>query len=62
MTLEDVCRGVGVRDINVVNAFDLELIQSTIKRCTETPEPSVIIARGDCVLNRRVRMHRMPPS
>ncbi|MBI2908729.1 MAG: indolepyruvate ferredoxin oxidoreductase subunit alpha [Chloroflexi bacterium] len=52
--LEDICRGAGVKDVNVVDAFDLPLIESTIRRCTETAAPSVIIVRGDCVLNGKV--------
>jgi len=48
--LEALARGIGVNDVNVVDAFDLELIESTISRCVETDEPSVIIARGPCPL------------
>ncbi|MEW6034063.1 MAG: indolepyruvate ferredoxin oxidoreductase subunit alpha [Chloroflexota bacterium] len=48
--LEDLVRGLGVRDVNVVNAFDLEALESTLRRCVETDEPSVIIARGPCPL------------
>ncbi|MFH1382203.1 MAG: indolepyruvate ferredoxin oxidoreductase subunit alpha [Chloroflexota bacterium] len=51
--LEELARGIGVRDVNVVNAFDLAAIESTIRRCVETDEPSVIIVRGPCPLNVR---------
>ena len=53
--LEDLVRGIGVRDVNVVSAFDLNLIEDTIKRCVETDEPSVIIVRGPCPLQVRER-------
>ncbi len=53
VVIEDLVRGLGVRDVNIVNAFDLPLIEDTLKRCVETDEPSVIIVRGDCPLNVR---------
>ena len=48
--LEALAQGIGVNDVTVVDAFDLELIESTISRCVETDEPSVLIARGACPL------------
>jgi indolepyruvate ferredoxin oxidoreductase alpha subunit len=48
--LEELARGIGVNDVNVVDAFDLALIESTLSRCIENDEPSVIIARGPCPL------------
>lgn len=51
--LEELVRGIGVSDVNVVDAFDLALIESTISRCVETDEPSVIIVRGPCPLRAR---------
>ena len=48
--LETLVQGVGVNDVNVVNAFDLTAIESTISRCVETNTPSVIIVRGTCSL------------
>jgi len=53
--IEDLVRGIGVRDVNVVNAFDLPLIEATIRRCVETDEPSVIIVRGPCPLRVRIK-------
>jgi indolepyruvate ferredoxin oxidoreductase, alpha subunit len=55
VVIEDLVRGIGVRDVNVVSAFDLPLIEATIKRCVETDEPSVIIARGPCPLREKIR-------
>ncbi|MFC1976903.1 indolepyruvate ferredoxin oxidoreductase subunit alpha [Chloroflexota bacterium] len=52
--LEMVAQGVGVKDVNVVDAFDLPAIESTISRCVETDEPSVIIVRGACPLHVKV--------
>jgi len=52
--LEALVRGIGVEDVNVVDAFDLKAIESTINRCVETDEPSVLIVRGPCPLLVRV--------
>jgi len=52
--LELLCRGLGVRDVNVVDAFEVAEIERTLRRCVEIEEPSVIIARGPCPLKERV--------
>jgi len=46
--LEKLARGIGINDVNVVDAFDLAAIESTVSRCVESDEPSVIIVRGAC--------------
>jgi indolepyruvate ferredoxin oxidoreductase alpha subunit len=51
--LEALVKGIGVDDVNVVDAFDLATIESTIRRCVEADEPSVVIARGPCSLHVR---------
>jgi indolepyruvate ferredoxin oxidoreductase alpha subunit len=48
--LEAIAQGCGIDDVNVIDAFDLQSIESTIRRCVETDQPSVIIARGPCPL------------
>ena len=53
--LEKLAEGIGVRDVNVVSAFDVDALESTIKRCVENDEPSVIIARGHCILAARAK-------
>ena len=53
--LEKVVEGVGVKDLHVVNAFDLKAIESALKHCLETKEPSVIIVRGPCPLNVKIK-------
>lgn len=49
--LEEVAKGLGVKDVHVVDAFDLKAIESALKHCLETNEPSVIISRGPCPLS-----------
>ncbi len=48
--IEALVRGIGIKDVNVVNAFDLNAIEATIKRCVANNAPSVIIVRGACPL------------
>ncbi len=52
--LEELVRGIGIKDVNVVSAFDLAAIRSTINRCLEAEGPSVIIVRGACPTHKRV--------
>ncbi|MDY6912095.1 MAG: thiamine pyrophosphate-dependent enzyme, partial [Chloroflexota bacterium] len=53
--LEKLVEGIGIKDINVISAFDLETLESTIKRCVAAKEPSVIIARGPCSLREKIK-------
>ena len=46
--MEKLARGVGVEDVQVVNAFDIGTIKFAIRQCIERNEPSVIIVRGLC--------------
>ena len=51
VVLEKLAEGIGVNDVNVVDAFDMEALESTIKRCVANDEPSVVIVRGPCPLH-----------
>jgi indolepyruvate ferredoxin oxidoreductase alpha subunit len=51
--LEKLVEGLGVKDVHVLNAFDLKAIESTLKHCLNTKEPSVIISRAPCPLSVR---------
>jgi indolepyruvate ferredoxin oxidoreductase alpha subunit len=53
--LETLCKGIGVKDVNVVSVYDLNAVEKTIKKCIDTEEPSVIIARGPCVLREKIK-------
>jgi indolepyruvate ferredoxin oxidoreductase alpha subunit len=55
VNLEKLVEGIGVKDVNVVSAYDLDAFEATVKRCIETEEPSVIIARGPCVLREKIK-------
>ena len=51
--IEDLCRGIGVRDVHVVDAFDMAQVQSAIRGCVQRDGPSVVVVRGDCPLHVR---------
>jgi len=46
--LEKLVRGIGVEDVQLVDAFNLKEIRNTIKKSLASPELSVIIVRGGC--------------
>jgi indolepyruvate ferredoxin oxidoreductase alpha subunit len=48
--IEALVKGMGIKDVNLVNAFDLKAIETTIKKCVANNAPSVIIVRGACPL------------
>ena len=52
--LEKLVQGIGIEDVTVVDAFDLEAIESTIKRCLAADAPSVVIARGACPIQTKI--------
>jgi indolepyruvate ferredoxin oxidoreductase alpha subunit len=43
-----VSAGIGVRDVKVVDAFDMKLLRSTMRSALDNSEISVIIVRGAC--------------
>ena len=51
--LETLCRGLGVEDVQVIDAFDAEAIERELRRALQSPEPSVLIVRAPCVLQER---------
>jgi len=58
LSLEDVCRGVGVRDVTVVDPYDVKKTQRVLKAALGRAEPSVVIARRRCVLLDRDQVRR----
>lgn len=51
--LETLCRGLGVEDVQVIDAFDTDAIERELNRTLQTSEPSVLIVRAPCVLQER---------
>src|SRR3990172_8211658 len=53
--LESLVRGVGVKDVRVVNAFDVRTLRQHVRSALDNPELSVIIARGLCAMLLKTR-------
>jgi indolepyruvate ferredoxin oxidoreductase alpha subunit len=49
--LEDVVRGVGVKNVTVVDSFNIKELRRTIKNALDSQELSVVIVRGACVVH-----------
>jgi indolepyruvate ferredoxin oxidoreductase alpha subunit len=48
--LEELCKAVGVQHVYVIDAFDTEELEKTIKEAVAMDEIAVIIAQSPCVL------------
>ena len=46
--LEHLVRGIGVRDVKVVDAFNMKALRASVRSSLSNPELSVIIVRGVC--------------
>lgn len=51
--IENVVRAIGVEDVTVIDPYDLKAVEAAFKAAFATDAPSVIIARGPCVLKTR---------
>ena len=59
ISLEALCSAVGVRQVQVVDPYDLDALRTAIKGGLEAEEVSVIIARSPCALLRGIE-HKLP--
>ena len=48
--LDDLCRACGVKDVAVVDAYDIAAVEKAVKSAIASDEVSVIIAQRPCVL------------
>lgn len=55
VSLEDLCRAVGISRVRVVDPYDLEECDRAVKEELAAEEPSVIISRRPCVLLKYVK-------
>jgi indolepyruvate ferredoxin oxidoreductase alpha subunit len=53
--IESLCRGIGVKDVKAIDAFDLKALRAGVRDSLERPEVSVIIVRGSCAMQVRKR-------
>lgn len=54
LDLADVCRGVGVKRVVVVEPYDMDNLEKVLSEELAAPEVSVVSVRAPCVLNERV--------
>lgn len=56
--IDDACRGAGVKWIRTVSTYDIEAMKATLREALTTTERGlkVIIAEGECMLNRQRRI------
>ncbi len=59
ISLEKVCRGVGVKRVKVISSYDLSGLEEYLKDSLGRSEPSVLIAREPCVLLKGLK--KRPP-
>ncbi len=52
VNIEEVCRSLGVKNIQTINPNDLKKVKETLKWAMELDEPVVIITRWPCVLKK----------
>ena len=48
--LSNLCSAIGVKNVFVVDAFDVKTLEETIKNCNSSDELCVIIAKAPCAL------------
>ena len=53
--IESLCRGIGVKDLKVIDAFDLKALRDGLRDSLDRPELSVIIVRGACAVQVKKR-------
>ncbi|AJE03346.1 indolepyruvate ferredoxin oxidoreductase subunit alpha [Geobacter pickeringii] len=53
LDLAQLCKAVGIRNVRVVDPFDLEQTRTALSEEMNRPEPSVIITNRPCVLVKR---------
>ena len=55
VSLEKLCDAVGIKNVSVVDPFDIKKMEETVKAEIAKDEPSVIIARRPCALLKNVK-------
>ena len=58
ITVEQVCQGVGVKNIRVVDPYDMAELEKVLREELAKKEPSVVIARRPCVMLPAVKAAR----
>lgn len=59
--IEVICRALGVRDLQIIDPYDLAATREALLSAMGRPEPSVVISRRTCMLERRGAAERKLP-
>ena len=56
--IDEACRGAGVKWLRTVSTYSIEQMKNVLREALQSPEPGlkVIIAEGECMLNRQRRI------
>ncbi len=55
--IESLCRGVGVKDLRILNAFDMKALRDGMREAINNPTLSVVIVRGACAMQVKSKPH-----
>ncbi|MCX6005889.1 MAG: indolepyruvate ferredoxin oxidoreductase subunit alpha [Chloroflexi bacterium] len=58
VSIEGIVRGVGVSDVQVVNAFDVKSVRSAIRSALDNKALSVVVVRGKCAVANKGRKNQ----
>lgn len=58
VSIEQVCRGLGVERVRTVGCYDMTELENVLKEELDAPEPSVVVARQPCLVAMRHMAHR----
>jgi indolepyruvate ferredoxin oxidoreductase, alpha subunit len=53
--IESLVKGIGVKDVKVIDAFNVKALREGVRDSLERPEVSVIIVRGNCAVRVKKR-------
>lgn len=59
--IEVLCRALGVKDVQVIDPYDLSATRAALLQAMDRAEPSVVIARRTCMLEKRGGADRKAP-
>ncbi|MFH0914574.1 MAG: indolepyruvate ferredoxin oxidoreductase subunit alpha [Chloroflexota bacterium] len=55
VALEELARGAGVKNVQVIDAFNLKALREGVRKALASPELSVLIVRGECSVRAKKR-------
>jgi len=53
--LEKLVKGIGVKDVKVVDSFDMKALRTAMRSSLDNPELSIVIVRGTCAVRLKTK-------